>query len=308
MIKEHLVLSNPTAERPGVRFGIPVTDLTMILVVLIWGANFSVVKLALAQIPPVAFAALRFAVAGVILYGLMRWREGAIQYPPGVLRKLIVMGIVGNTLYQICFTVGLSMTTAANSALMIATTPALVAFFGAALGIEKLTRNILIGIGMAISGVLLVLSARGLNFTPERLIGDLLPLAAAVCWTYYTLGVRTLSGGLSPLRITAMTMITGVPGLLLLATPELMSVRWAMIDVNAWAGLAYASLLGLVVAYVLWNNSVRVVGSNRTAIYGCAIPLVATLVAWPVLGELPTPLQGLGAIFIVAGVLISRRA
>lgn len=295
------------AKPASARFGIPITDLTMLLVVLIWGANFSVVKLALAQIPPLAFSALRFSTAAVLLWILLRWREGAQTLPKGALWKLTWIGIVGNTLYQICFTLGLKITSAANASLLIAITPALVAGFGALLGIERLRRSTIIGIGLALVGVVLVLLARGLHFTQSGILGDLLLLGCAIFWTIYTLGVRTIGHSLSPLAITTWTLITGVPGLLIVSVPELLRVEWGTVSVGAWGGLAYSTVLALVLSYVLWNNSVRVAGSNRTAIYGCAIPLVATLLAWPMLGEQPTLLQAAGAALIIGGVLLTRR-
>lgn len=283
------------------------TDLTMIAVVLIWGANFSVTKIALQQIPPLAFAGLRFAVASVLLWAVLRAVEGPRKLPPGALRKLIWLGVVGNSVYQLCFLVGLSITTAANASLIIATTPALVAAVGAALGIEHLRRVAAMGIALAIGGVALILTARGLHFSADGILGDLLLLGCAVSWTAYTLGVRSLGGGLSPLTITTWTTITGTPGLLLIGLPSIMQTDWASVGAVAWAGLAYSTVLGVVLAYLLWNNSVRVAGSNRTAIYGCGIPVVATLVAWPALGEVPTLVQGLGAILVVTGVLLTRR-
>jgi drug/metabolite transporter (DMT)-like permease len=112
---------------------------------------------------------------------------------------------------------------------------------------------------------------------------------------------------MSPLAITTWTMVTGVPGLLLLALPDLLSTNWGAVTVEGWAGLLYAALLALVLGYILWNTSVRAVGSNRTAIYGCAIPLIATLLAWPLVGEQPTWVQAVGGVLIVSGVLLTRR-
>ncbi|PDW01044.1 DMT family transporter [Candidatus Chloroploca asiatica] len=294
-------------EQPVTRLGLPITDLTMLLVVLIWGINFTVVKIVLQEIPPLPFAALRFSGAALLLWLILRLREGPQSLPRGLLWKLTWVGIAGNTIYQVAFTYGLKLTTAANASLIIATTPALVAGFGALLGIERVRRIGVIGIFLAISGVALILVAQGLQFRSESIVGDLLLIGCAIAWTIYTLGVRTLGGSLSPLAITTWTMVAGLPGLVLAALPDMLRTNWATVSLNVWAGLAYSMVLGIVVAYVLWNNSVRVAGSNRTAIYGCAIPLVATLVAWPVLGETPTYLQGFGAILIVVGVLLSRR-
>jgi drug/metabolite transporter (DMT)-like permease len=285
------------------------TDVTMLLVVLIWGANFSVVKGTLAQIPPLAFTALRFTIAALALSLVLRLHEGRIEapQPQGSWPRLIALGVLGNTLYQIVFVIGLSMTTAANSSLIIATTPMLVALFGALLGIERLTRNIGAGVALGFTGVTLVLIGRGATLSLATLGGDLLSLLAAFCWAGYTLGVRSLGRGLSPLGITTLTMITGTPGLFLIGLPAIFQTNWANVTLTGWGGLAYSALFGIVLAYVLWNNSVRKVGSSRTAIYGCVIPIIATLVAWPALGERPVPMQAVGAALVIGGVLLTRR-
>ncbi len=295
-------------DQPVLFAGLTAIDLTMLLVVVIWGANFSIVKSALTEIPPLAFATLRFATASVILLVFMLWHEGKRALPDRrTLWKLTWVGIIGNTIYQALFTYSLTLTTAANGSLIIATTPALVALAAAMLKIERIRRVMAVGIALAIGGVVLVVAERGLALGGRGLLGDLLMLGAAICWTIYTLGVRTLGQGLSPLAITTWTMITGMPGMLLVSLPDWSTVAWSHVSLQAWLALAYATLLALVLAYVLWNNSVRVAGSARTAIYGCAIPLVAALIAWPLIGEQPTWVQGIGGVLIISGVLLTRR-
>jgi len=83
-------------------------------------------------------------------------------------------------------------------------------------------------------------------------------------------------------------------------------MEWKAIPGTAWSALAYATLLSLVVAYILWNRSVKAVGGTRTAIYMCVTPLVALGAAWLILGEQLRPLQGVGAVMIIGGVLMTR--
>jgi drug/metabolite transporter (DMT)-like permease len=287
--------------------GLSATDLGMLLVVVIWGANFAIVKASLVQIPPLAFTALRFGVATVLLLPLTYAREGAVAPPRGSFWKLVGLGLVGNTFYQLLFIVGLSHTTAANSALLIATTPVLVALLGGLLGVERVTRHVALGIALAFVGLTLVIAARGVTLSLLTLRGDLLVFASAFCWALYTLGVRALGANVSPLRITTLTMLTGTPGLLLAGAPQLMSMDWRAVGTSGWAGLAFSSVLSIVVGYAIWNASVRAVGSSRTAIYACATPLVAALVSWLLLGERFVALQAAGAALIVGGVLLARR-
>ena len=287
--------------------GLTTNDLAMLLVVLIWGANFSVVKASFAQIPPLAFTSLRFLIGSAILMLILRWREGSVPLARGVLWRLVWLGFVGNTLYQSFFITGLTQTTAANTALLVATTPIFVLLLGRITGVEVLTRNTILGVALAFAGIALVMAARGAGLSFATLRGDLLALVAAACWSVYTLGVRKLGTQVSSLRITAWTMLTGTPGLLLTGLPQIARTDWAGIDARGWSGLIYSSLFALVVAYVIWNRSVRLVGGSRTAIYACVTPLVATGFAWYLLGEEFRFLQGIGAVLIIGGVLLARR-
>jgi drug/metabolite transporter (DMT)-like permease len=111
-----------------------------------------------------------------------------------------------------------------------------------------------------------------------------------------------------PLQTVALTTFTGTPGLIAVGLFEVFGVDWLRIPARAWGALAYSSLLSLIVAYLIWNTSVQKVGSSRTAIYMCLTPLIAAGVAWLTLGERLVPLQGAGAVFIVSGVLMTRKA
>jgi drug/metabolite transporter (DMT)-like permease len=279
----------------------------MLLVTLIWGANFTVMKLGLAVMPPLAYTGIRFALACVLLWGVLKWREGTVVIPPGMFWPLVGLGVLGNTVYQIAFTLALAMSSATNCALIISTMPAMVASLGHVTGIEPTTRRMRWGIAIATLGVGLVVAARGVTFDATTLRGDLLAIGATVCWSAYTLGLRRLPRTMSPLAVTAHTTFTGTPGLVLTGLPGILTIEWAALPPVAWGSIAYASVLSLGVAYLLWNASVARVGSSRTAIYMCVTPMIAALVAWAVLGEKLIPLQGGGAVLIVLGVLLTRK-
>jgi drug/metabolite transporter (DMT)-like permease len=281
-------------------------DLGMLLVCLIWGLNFSITKLALHEIPPLPFTAIRFSCASVLLWAILRATEGPQTDEPQGIKRLILLGLVGNTAYQLVFTVGLSRTTATNSALILSTVPMVVALMAGALGLERVTRRMGIGVVLGTVGVALVIATRGVAFDAETMSGDVLSVLAVFCWASYTVWLRRVPAGVSPLRITTITTVAGTPGLVLAGIPGLIRLDWRIVSWSAWLALAYAAVLSLVVAYLLWNRSVKLVGSTRTAIYMCVTPLVAVCGAWLLLGEQPHPLQAVGAALIVAGVLLTR--
>lgn len=285
-------------------------DLTMALVVLIWGGNFAVLKTAYAQIAPFPFAALRFALATALMLALLWWREGDVRFPAGSFWKFVWLGLAGNTAYQVLFANGLAMTTSANSSLIASTSPVAVALAGGLIGLERITRFTVFGLALALGGITIVVGSRGAALSSQTLTGDLMILASVVFWAAYVLGMRTVKGHISSLRATTLTMVTGAPGLLLFGLPgliEMHKARWAGVGTAAVFGIVYSAALALVVCYLLYNRNVRLIGGVKTTIYGCMIPVVAALIAWPVLGERPTLPQAIGAILIVAGVLITRR-
>jgi drug/metabolite transporter (DMT)-like permease len=281
--------------------------LKLLAVVIIWGLNFTVSKWSLREFPVLGFTAMRFLLASFLLIAVLHRREGRLRPPRGSMLRLTILGVVGNTIYQLCFIVGLSITTVSNSALVLASMPAMVAGLAFAFRLERVTARAAEGLALASLGVVLVVAARGVSFEAGTILGDVLTFMAVICWAVFTLGVRRLPAGISPLAITTWTMVLGTPVLLAAGLPSLVRMDWGAVSGLAWAGLLYSSAMSLVVAYILWNGSVRSIGSSRTAVFACLTPLVAMGSAALILHERPTAMQLAGAVAILSGVLLSQR-
>ncbi len=280
----------------------------MLLVVLFWGGNFTATKLAFAEIPPLAFTALRFAVASLVLWLIVRRVEGPRPLPPGALPRLLALGLVGNTGYQLCFVEGLARTSATKSAMILAILPVAVTLAAAALRIETVTTRQRFAVMVATIGVALVLLARGGSIGGPVGLGDLLLLVGVMAWTTYTLMLRRWALPVSALRLTAWTMYTGTPLLVLIGLPQVLSTDWSTVSIAGWGGVSYAALLSLVAAYILWNRGVAKLGASRAAVYNTLVPFVATVIAFVGLDERPGPLHLVGGLLIVSGVLLARQA
>lgn len=278
----------------------------MILVTLFWGGNFTATKIAFTELDPLAFTAIRFSLASVVLWGIVRVVEGKVARPPRTLWPLIVLGVMGNTLYQIGFVEGLARTTATKSALILAIMPVAVTIAAAVFGIEVVSRRQKIAVGIASVGVLIVLLARDGSMGGPLGAGDLLLLGAVLAWSVYTLLLRHWSLPMSPLSLTAWTLYTGTPGLVLAGLPALSRTDWSGVSIAGWGGVAYSALLSLVVAYVLWNRGVALLGASKAAIYNTVVPFVATAIAMVALSERPGPLDIIGGLLIIGGVLLTR--
>ncbi len=186
------------------RFG--TVDVVLLLTVLIWATNFSVVKAVLSHIPPLAFNTVRLVGSSTLLLAFT-----LLDKPRTVSRadlpRLLVLALLGHTLYQFTFVFGIDRTSAANSALLFSMTPVVVAVLGHMTGQERSSSLTWVGVTASVLGVYLVMDPSSTNGGDT--IGDLLILAAAICWAFYTVGSKSLLGRLGPLRLSAYTMTLG---------------------------------------------------------------------------------------------------
>jgi len=288
------------------RSGVWLTDLSLLLMALIWGVNFSVVKYGTRLVDPLAYNGVRVTLAAVALIGIVLVMRGRWPARRDAL-ALIALGALGNGLYQIFFVEGVVRTRAGDAALVIAASPAFIALIGRALGVERISRRGASGIALSIAGIgLVVFGTSGAASGEATIFGDLLVLAGSLCWSVYSVMLQPYTKRLDGLPVSALTMVGGALPLLLVAAPAIARTTWATVPGRAWAAMTYSGLGALVIAYLFWYRGMRVLGPTRTAMYSNLQPIFALLVAWLTLGEVPTIWQGVGTACITSGLLLTR--
>jgi drug/metabolite transporter (DMT)-like permease len=294
-------IADPTAHRS---FG--VTDVLLFTMAVIWGINFVVVKYATQVFNPVAFTGLRVGTAALFLL-LVASVRGRFALPRRDVIGLLLVGAIGNGLYQLFFVHGVARTRAGNAALIVAAAPAFIALFARVRGLERVKRLTLFGIALSVLGVGLVIvgSARP-SHGEVTLLGSVLVFLGVLCWSVYTILLQPYTKRIDVFRLSAITMVGGAVPLLIASTPALVATDWSAVGRGGWLALFYSSVISMGVAYFFWYRGLRVLGPTRTAVYANLQPIIALLVAWAALGEIPTLFQGVGAATIVAGVFLTR--
>ena len=202
---------------------------------------------------------------------------------------------------------GMAHTRAGNAALILATTPLFTAVIGRIKKQEHFTGRGITGLLLAFSGIgLIVWSGHRGTAEDSSALGDLLLIGATVCWATYTTLAHKFVHIYGSLKTTTIMMVTGTPVLLLVCAPSLLAQDWSRVRQLSWIGVVYSGLLSIALAYIIWNQGVRKIGGTRTAAYANLTPVVAVLVAWPALGEVPTLGQLAGAIVILVGIYLVR--
>jgi drug/metabolite transporter (DMT)-like permease len=280
-------------------------DLLLLLMVFIWGSNFSLIKDALRDFPELSFNALRLTLASAVFLVAIAASRQRTTFSAAEWRRVALLGVIGHLLYQLCFLAGVARTSVANSALIFGCTPVAVALLAAAFGHERLTRPRLVGAALSFAGIYAVVG-HGAALSTATLLGDALVCAGMVCWSLYSVLAQPMLRRHSPLVVTGWSIAIGSCAYVVVALPSLARTEWATISPRSWLLMSASSLLALAFAYMIWYTAVQRIGSSRTAIYSNLTPIAAMVVAAVWLGERITGVQVVGAALIFSGLAVSR--
>ena len=276
-------------------------------VVLVWGFNFAVMKLAYRSFHPMVFNAVRFTIASVTMMFLLKLQGVTLHIEREDMKAVIWLGFLGNPLYQFFFAFGLERTRAGNAGLLMALTPIFAYLIGILMKRERFSPGVLAGIILSLCGVAAIVffSSTGISFTGTWR-GDLMMITAAFLWGWYSADATKLLVKYGTLRLTVGTIVTGTAMMVPLSIPWLLNQNWSSIDQTAWLSLAYSAFLSIVYCYFLWGYGLREIGVSHTAVFSNVTPIIALLAGWLLLGEQPSPAQLIGVVLVVTGVFMVR--
>lgn len=279
--------------------------LLLILVVFTWGANYGIVKSALQDLSPVLFAALRFTLCGTLVLLFTLKREKGISIRKKDLGKVVSVGMLGIGAYQTLWSIGLDLTSASNSALILSSTPLWGFLYVHLVEKEFVGKKQYLFMLVALSGVFLVMlkpTAR-LHFSLDTLTGDLLTLMAAFCGAIFlSVWSKPLLLIYSPLRLMGYCMIFGSLVLWLVVPFYKSPVPLSQVGATSWWFLGYAILFSGIIGHVSYYGGIKKLGVTRSMVYLYFIPLWAILFNAFFLGEKIYLQQILGGVLIISGV------
>jgi drug/metabolite transporter (DMT)-like permease len=281
-------------------------EASLLSTAVLLGTNPAAVKYAVGYVPPLPFAALRFVLAGLMLWAILRLFD-----PKGRLRRedflaMAGLGLVGVALNNAAFTFGVSMTSASNTSLVVATAPLWGMLLGFVLGWERPRLRGLLGVGLALLGVGVIVY-RGLGTGGTSLMGDLLVMGAAACWGSYSVLSLPLLRRYSPLAVAGYSMLFGGLAILPFASFGILSADWGTVSIGGWGAVAYSALLVAAFGFTSWQRGVSRIGANRMLVYQYLVTLVGVISGVVLFGEGFGIDQAVGAAILLAGVYLARR-
>lgn len=291
--------------------------LLTLAVVAVWGVTFVSTKVLIgAGMHPVAIFFVRFmlAYAGIWLYIALSRQPAKLWYGWKEELVFLLLGVSGGSLYFLTENLALAYTQATNVAFLVCSAPLFTAIFTLIYrrfgkgrfvdGLEpvRLGWPLVGGTVLALSGMAMVVFDGARLQLSAR--GDLLAIAAALCWAVYSLFMSQMTRDHGTVTATRKVFFYGLLTILPFLGGYKDSFAPTILGQTAvWFNLLFLGLVASLLCFILWNLAMDKLGNVTTTNYVYLNPVFTLLSAMALLGERMTLLAGIGCAAILAGVI-----
>jgi drug/metabolite transporter (DMT)-like permease len=287
------------------------------LVIVIWSVNFIAAKIGLRSLPTLTMASFRVVLAGVVMLPpyLLCLRFSAFAEAANTRRRgfslrdvwtFFYLGFFGVTVNQVCFTVGLRLTSVSHASVIVGMAPIYTLALAVLLRLERATWRKATGMAISFAGIAVMASEHGVSAHSPSLLGDAITLAGSVGFAVYLVLGKRVAGKYDALTMTAFSHLAGALIILPLAIRRAVALgplqNWIAIPWSAWAALLYMAILSSAVAYILYYWLLRYLEASQLAAFSYLLPVLATILGIVWLGEKGSWGQLLGGSLALGGL------
>lgn len=279
----------------------PFPLLAVLITLVTWASAFAAITFGLEVFTPGELSLLRFAIASLCLTVPVAF--GWIRLPPkSDWLQAGFLGVLGIAVYQLALGYAMTRITAGAAAVIIALTPGVTSALAAWKYGERLTPRIIGGLIIAFTGSLLITFGAGSQVRFEPLA--LLALVSVICTSIYFVWQRPLLARTSTLGFTALSFFGGTIALLPFGFTLL--PKLATLPQDQWLSALYLGIFPSVIAYLTWNWALSRAPASQVTSFLYLSPLLAAVIAWLWLGQVPTWLTVTGGTVAVLGVMLTN--
>ncbi|MBG9748674.1 DMT family transporter [Bacillus thuringiensis] len=273
----------------------------------IWGGMYVVSKYVLDFIPSLTLVWLRFIIAFVVLYGILKLAEKKQKKKVTIRKKdwllFAWIGFIGYFISITCQFIGTKLSDAHTGSLVTSATPAFMVIFAALILKEKLTARRLLSTIIATIGVIIVI---GWDIEiGSYFIGTIILVGAAITWALLSIYVKIASIQFSSLIITTYAIFFS----LFFITPfmiwELQAASIGTVNTYVILGILYLGIVSTAGAFFLWNKGLELLDASIGSLFFFFQPIVGSLLGWLLLNETLNSNFFIGGILIICSVLIT---
>ncbi|MEM7109939.1 MAG: DMT family transporter [Bacteroidota bacterium] len=280
----------------------------LLFVAILYGANYSIAKIALPEyVPPFGFILLRLLISTALF-----WLIGLFTPAEKIDRKdyalLILCAFFGAAANMLFFFKGLSLTNPINASVIMTLTPIVVVLTAFSMRKEKMNLSKVLGVIIGAVGAYLLITKDGISLTQDTFVGDTLILLNGSTYAVYLVLVKPVMIKYKPITVIKWVFLFGMIMCIPFGVTELVAVKWATMPAEAWLSVAYAVLGATFLVYLLNIWALQYVNASIVGIYIYFQPVIATVVAVAFRGDILVPSTVIFALIIMSGVyLVSRK-
>lgn len=259
--------------------------------------GLSAIFVKIAAVPGVVSAFYRVFFASFVLVPL--WLLRRPKLPRGAILRATLLGGVFFATDLALWNASLLLTGAGVATLLANNAPLWVGLAAWLFLHERLTANFWVGLFVALGGMVLIVGGTGIHFDGSNL-GNLMAISASVFYAAYLLTTQRVRTAMD--TVSFMAISVGVGALLLLIAALIFGQPLTGYAPNQWLALLALGLISQVGGWLSINYSLGHIPATRVSVTLLAQAVVTTLVAVPILGELPTPIQLVGGALVLGGI------
>ncbi len=279
----------------------------LLCVQLCFGSLPTVGKIVLQKIPALSLVGFRVGIAALIMILIQTFKRDFWLTDKKDYVKLAVLSLFGVSLNQLFFIGGLSLTKASNSALLAVTIPIFALIISVILKTEQLRTIKIIGILIALSGVLLLIDPRKASFSSETTLGDFMIILNSLFYGIYVVTSKETILRNGAIKSTAWIFFFGSLICVPLGIYSFSGVNQSELDAKFWAMILHIGIICTTLPYLLISWSLARVNPSTVAVFVYLQPLIGFSLAVAFLGEQFTEYTVFAAIFIFIGVRFATK-
>ena len=280
--------------------------LILALVTLSWGFNNILMKIGFQYVSAPQFSGIRMVMAFPFMLYFAFWRPGRTPFAKKDLLGIMIVGVLGLGLFQILFPIGIDETSASLGGVLMAVMPVHVVILSIFFRLERPEWKSFTGVALTLVGlaILTLASGQATGATDTTLRGILFVVVAELGYAINTTFLRPYMKRYPPLQVTGLAMATSVVLYMLVFCKDLQELVLAEIHPVVWLTTVYSGLVAFLLANILWNLSVKHIGSTKVSVYGNLPPVIVLFLSAILFHDVLNTRQMLGASIILSGVIL----
>ena len=287
--------------------------LALVLTTMAWASSLILAKIVYAEMTPVVFVALRYTLASPLLIVLFLSQKG--RYEKAIVSKknwrvLILVGLTGPFLSQVLQYIGLSMTTAAETLLLLNMSPVFAVVLAYVFLSEPITLDKIGGLLLATLGVsLIVIGGAPIDtgFGLIRLLGDAIIVVSTFLFAVNGIAGKVAVRSVDSISVTTFSTLVAVPCIWICAVLSEDVTVIVRLSLNAWLIIVWVGVVNSVIAFILYYESMKYIEASRVQIALNLISVWGVLMSVLVLGETTSVLQIMGGALTIIGVIVAQK-